>query len=70
MKSIDNTIKKISVKKNSKGDMLIEGSGRFFREQKAHYSTYINPCQELYDDQIQKILKNSNIEIRSLFTKS
>jgi len=55
-------------KKNPKGDILITGSGKFFREQKKRYSKYDEPYKQLYEDQIHEAVKNSSKEIRSLLS--
>lgn len=57
-------------KKNPKGDIVIAGSGSFFRKQKEHYSTFPEPCKKLYNDQICEVLKDSPSEIRSLLSLS
>jgi hypothetical protein len=54
-------------KKNSKGEILLTGSGKFFRTQKQRYSKYSEPYKHLYKDQLCESLKNSSIEIRSRF---
>lgn len=55
-------------KNNRKGEIVITGSGKFFREQKEHYSKYDRPCEKLYEDQVQEIFKNSSEKIRSLLS--
>lgn len=57
-------------KKNLKGDIVISGSGSFFRKQKEHYSTFPEPCKKLYNDQVCEVLKDSPLEIRSLLSLS
>jgi len=57
-------------KKNPKGDIIITGSGKFFREQKKRYSKYDEPYKKLYEDQIREAVKDSSKEIRSLVSIS
>lgn len=53
--------------RNSKGEILLTGSGKFFRTQKQRYSKYSEPYKHLYKDQLCESLKNSSMEIRSRF---
>jgi hypothetical protein len=43
---------------NAKGDILIVGSGDFFRMQKAKYSQHTSPYKHLYADQVLAVCKD------------
>lgn len=43
---------------NAKGDILIVGSGDFFRKQKEKYSQHTSPYKQLYADQVRAICKD------------
>ena len=64
----DNKLKLDLFKKDGKGNITLVGSGDYLRKQKAYYSAFSEPCKELYKDQVQKILKNSTLNISSLLS--
>lgn len=43
---------------NSKGDILIVGSGKFFQAQKEKYASFEKPYKKLYEDQVMAVCKN------------
>lgn len=65
-----NKTKQELFKKDEKGNITLVGSGDYLRKQKAYYSEFSEPCKQLYKDQVQKILKNSSLNISSLLTKA
>lgn len=60
---MNKTLTESNFKKNSKGDIILKGSGKFFRDQKTYYSNYSAPYLELYNDQIKRMLENSKVKI-------
>ena len=53
-------------KKDANRNITLEGSGDYLRRQKAYYLAFSEPCQQLYKDQVQKILENTSLNISSL----
>lgn len=55
-------------KKNTKGDIIVVGSGNYLRDQKAQFSHPSIPFEELYKQQVHEVLKDSSEKLRSCFS--
>jgi|WetSurMetagenome_2_1015567.scaffolds.fasta_scaffold300686_2 hypothetical protein len=57
-------------KKNSKGEIVIIGSGKYLRDQKERFSddTTLIPFEELYKQQVNDVIKDSSEKLRACFS--
>jgi len=70
---MDNSISKVEsselFKKNSKGEIVIVGSGKYLRDQKERFSdTKLIPFEELYKQQVNDVIKDSSEKLRACFS--
>lgn len=55
-------------RKNTKGEIVVVGSGDYFRSQKKHFLQYKEPFKQLYKEQVESILKDAPKELRTIFS--
>jgi hypothetical protein len=60
--------KKSLFTKSSDGSIFLKGSGNYYREKKKQFSSSENPYNQMYLDQVSKILKGKPQEIKSMFS--
>ena len=70
---MDNSISKVEsselFKKNSKGEIVIVGSGKYLRDQKKRFSApTLIPFEELYKQQVNDAIKDSSEKLRACFS--
>ena len=70
---MENSINKVEstelFRKNSKGEIVIVGSGKYLRDQKNRFlDTELNPFEELYKQQVNDAIKDSSESLRACFS--
>jgi hypothetical protein len=60
--------KKSLFTKSSDGSIFLKGSGNYYRQKKMQFLGSENPYNQLYRDQVFKILKGKPQEIKRLFS--